>query len=83
MNAAEMEPGIPYIVTRGSAALNLIAGHRVDVCPSTGALLMAGGLRCNDWRCYSFSVEEDPGGILEKAAQLRAEADALERRVAG
>ena len=81
MNSVTMEPGIPYLVTRGSAALRLVAGHRVEVCRLTGALLMAGGLRCNDWRGYSFSVEEDRAGCLEKAVQLRAEADALERRV--
>lgn len=82
MNAAEMEPGIPYIVTRGSGALRLIAGHRVEVCRLTGALLSAGGLRCNDWRGYSFSVEEDRAGMLEKASRLIAEARDLEARVA-
>ena len=81
MNSISMTPGIPYLVTRGSAALRLVAGHRVEVCRLTGALLMAGGLRCNDWRCYSFSVELDRAGCLEKAVQLRTEADALERRV--
>ena len=53
----------------------------MEVCRLTGALLMAGGLRCNDWRGYSFSVELDRAGCLEKAVQLRTEADALERRV--
>ena len=65
----------------GSSEVAWRSGHRVEVCQLAGALLMAGGLRCNDWRCYSFSVEEDRAGILEKAAQLRAEAEALERRV--
>ena len=82
MNSISMTPGIPYIVTRGSAALRLVAGHRVEVCRLTGALLMAGGLRCNDWRGYSFSVEEDDAGILEKASRLIAEGKALEARVA-
>ena len=76
-----MTPGIPYLVTRGSAALRLVAGHRVEVCQLTGALLMAGGLRCSDWRGYSFSVDLDRAGCLERAVLLRRQADALEAMV--
>ena len=79
MNAAEMIAGIPYIVTRGSAALHLVAGDRVG----TGSLIDQRGVRRREWRGYQLNVEMDPAGCLEQAALLRRQADLLERIAAG
>lgn len=83
MNAAEMIAGIPYIVTRGSAALHLVAGDRVEVCIGTGSLVDQRGVRRREWRGYQLNVEMDPAGCLEQAALLRRRADLLERIAAG
>jgi len=72
MTPSEMLPGIPYIVTRGSGALGLHRGDRIEV-REDGALCRPGGV-CwiGGWSGYSFSVEKDRAGILERAAEIRA-----------
>jgi hypothetical protein len=81
MTPAAMTPGIPYLVTRGSAALGLHRGDRIEV-REDGALCRPGGL-CwvAGWSGYSFTVEEDRAGIMERVADLRRRADLLEARL--
>jgi hypothetical protein len=78
MSPADMVPGVPYIVTRGSGALGLHKGERLEV-REDGALSRPGGV-CwlGGWRGYSFAVEIDRAGIMERVARMRADADALE-----
>lgn len=78
MTPAQMLPGIPYIVTRGSGALGLHRGDRIEV-REDGALCRPGGV-CwiGGWAGYSFGVELDRGGLLERVAKMRADADKLE-----
>ena len=73
MNSAGMHANTPYIVTRGSAALRLVRGDRVQVCRDTDALTSARGGRWLVWRGYAFSVELDRAGLLERAAQIERE----------
>lgn len=67
MIGAEMIAGIPYIITRGSAALHLVAGDRIEVCVGTGSLIDQRGVRRREWRGYQLNVEMDPAGCLEQA----------------
>jgi hypothetical protein len=82
MNACEMIPGVPYVVTRGSAALHLVAGDRVEVCVGTGALIDHKGIRRREWRGYQLNVERDRAGCMEQAALLRRRADLLDKLAA-
>ena len=76
MTPAEMRPGIPYIVTRGSGALGLHRGDLLTV-RQDGALCRGASCWIAGWSGYSFAVEVDRGGVLERIAALRAEAEAL------
>lgn len=77
MTPAEMQPDIPYIVTRGSAALGLVRGDRVE-CRTDGALLNGkGGFYRDGWRQYQLSVDVDRGGIMERIAQLESQINTL------
>lgn len=79
MTTASMLPGVPYTVTRGSGALRLHKGQRVTV-RTDGALTRSdGAVWTVGWSCYSFAVELDVAGIMERVAVLRRDADALER----
>lgn len=77
MTPAEMRPGLPYIVERGSGALGLRRGDLVSV-REDGALCRGSACWIAGWSGYSFSVEVDRGGLLEKIAGLRKRADELE-----
>ncbi len=78
MTPSSMLHGIPYVVTRGSGALGLHRGDRIET-REDGALCRPGGV-CwiGGWAGYSFQVEIDRAGLLERVAMLRAEADKLE-----
>lgn len=83
MTTAEMLPGVPYLVTRGSGALGLHKGHSVTV-QADGALTRSDGATWRTgWQGYSFAVEPDRAGIMERVAVLRRQADELERMLEG
>ena len=77
MTSAEMQAGIPYIVTRGSAALGLVRGDRVER-RSDGALLTGrGGFYRDGWAEYQLSVEIDRAGIMERITELETQIGTL------
>lgn len=90
MTPAQMEPGIPYIVTRGSSWAELRKGDRVEWAAPPGPLFEASGARtlrvtrkAVEYRHFgqsagSWEVEIDRGEILERVARLRRDADRLE-----
>lgn len=78
MTPAEMQPGVPYLVTRGSGALGLRRGDRIEVREDDALCRPGGVCWIGGWSGYSFAVERDRAGIMERAAKLRAEAEKLE-----
>lgn len=86
MTPAEMVPGIPYIVTKGSAWAELRRGDLVKWLGETDSgdtKTLQVGRKNISHRWFSASigsweVEIDRAGIMEQVAKLRAEADKLE-----
>ena len=81
MTPSAMTPGIPYLVTRGSAALGLHRGDRIEVREDGALFTSKGGFYISGWSGYTFTVEEDRAGIMERVADLRRRADLLEARL--
>ena len=82
-----MVQGVPYIVTRGSAHLELRRGDRVELVPPPGELwaevqFLQVTRKQVQYRhlqvrtAYSFEVEVDRAEILERMAVLKAKHDA-------
>ena len=87
MTLADMVPGIPYIVTRGSAWAELRKGDRVELLSKSDAGCLAPTLKVlrnsvsHRWfgsTIGSWEVALDRAGIMERVAKLRTEADKLE-----
>ena len=76
MTPAEMQPATPYIVTRGSAALGLVRGDRVEVT-TRGELVAGWKFFRTGWNAYLFSIEPDRGGIMERIPELESQINTL------
>jgi hypothetical protein len=92
MTPAAMLPGVPYIVTKGSAWAELRRGDRVQWVRDPSVLWSSAGeygvLQVTRKDIYymhgltrnpgSWEVEIDRAGIMERVAVLRKQADKLE-----
>lgn len=76
MTPAEMQVGIPYVVTRGSAALGLVRGDRVEMT-SRGELVAGWKFFRYGWKGYLFAIEPDRAGILERITELEIQIKTL------